>query len=221
MSRAPAGPPGPKLDPFGETRDSFGMDRRLRWVPFVSLLCACAGPPKPEPFHYREAQDPEALPEPSASASEPLPEAPVVSAEPTEPAVEVGDADTGGGESLGTMREAPPLPAELDGGSITRPELQAVLSEGIPRFLRKVHTEPMLNAKGRFVGWRLLALFPDDPRGAAWLIRPGDVVLRVNGHGIERPEQFQNVWNSMATSSELVFQVLRGDQTSEIRYRIE
>jgi hypothetical protein len=190
------------------------MDRRLAWVPLVSLLCACAGPPKPEPFHYREAEDPEFGPEPSDSPSEP----PLASTEPTEP---MGATDTGGGESLGTMREAPPLPAELDGGAITRPELQAVLSEGIPRFLRKVHTEPMLNAKGRFVGWRLLSLFPDDPRGAAWVIRPGDVVLRVNGHGIERPEQFQNVWNSMATSSELVVQVLRGDQTSEIRYRIQ
>lgn len=187
------------------------MERRTLGLVLVGWLAACAGPPKPEPFHYREADEPAAPP-----AAAPAPEA------ASEPAAEHAESETpGAGEALGSLREAPPLPAELDAGAIARPELEAVLAQGIARFLQKVHTEPMRNAQGRFVGWRLLELFRDDPRGAEWVIRPGDVVVRVNGHSIERPEQFQNVWNSVATSSELVFSVLRGDQTSEIRYRIQ
>jgi hypothetical protein len=204
------------------------MDRRILPVLLAALFGACA-PPKPEPFHYREGEDARDMPEPVAGEPTPMPtgDGPestptgAAAAAPATPPTELAVATDRGGEALGSLRYAPPLPAELDAGAIPRPDLAAVLTEGIPRFLQKVHTEPMLNAKGRFVGWRLLELFPNDPRGAAWVIRPGDVVLKVNGHGIERPEQFQNVWNSMASSSELVFLVLRGDQTSEIRYRIE
>ena len=97
--------------------------------------------------------------------------------------------------------------------------VMAVLEQGVPRFLQKVLAEPHLS-RGRFMGWRLVSLFSNDPGMTAGVLRVGDTVLSVNGQSIERPEQFKNVWDSLATSSELVFKVRRGDQPSTVRYAI-
>jgi hypothetical protein len=111
--------------------------------------------------------------------------------------------------------EIPPLPPSLDGGTIPRPVVAAVLDAGIGRFLQQIRTEPHLE-QGRFVGWRLLTVIP--PEGGC--LRPGDTIVRVNGQSIERPEQFKNVWDSMATSSELVLDVVRGEQRGRVRFEI-
>ncbi|MDH5670815.1 MAG: hypothetical protein OEZ06_01615 [Myxococcales bacterium] len=121
-------------------------------------------------------------------------------------------------------KQAPPseLPApgpsgSVEAGEIPRPQLFAVLADGVGRFLQRVQARPHLH-KGRFVGWRLIRLFDDEPRQG--VLRPGDTVMRVNGQSIERPEQFKNVWDMMATSSELVLDVRRGAQVAKLRYRI-
>ena len=106
-----------------------------------------------------------------------------------------------------------------DGQDIPRPILLAVLSAGVGRFLQQVQIEPSLE-RGRFVGWRLVRVFDAAQAGPAGL-RPGDTLLRVNGQSIERPEQFKNVWDSLATESLLILQVERGGQRSEIRHRIQ
>ena len=110
------------------------------------------------------------------------------------------------------------LPPVIDGQDIPRPVLLAVLSGGVGRFLQRVRVEPSLD-RGRFTGWRLLQVFDAAQQGPAGL-RPGDVVQRVNGQSIERPEQFKTVWDSLATESLLILQVERGGQRSEIRHRI-
>jgi C-terminal processing protease CtpA/Prc len=97
--------------------------------------------------------------------------------------------------------------------------LLLVLEQGPGRFLQKVNIEPHL-ARGRFVGWRILALFPDEPATTRGVLQPGDTLVRVNGQSVERPEQFKNVWDSLATESQLVLQVMRAGKVSEVRHRI-
>lgn len=112
------------------------------------------------------------------------------------------------------------LPAQLDAGDIPRPMLLAVLSGGVGRFLQNVQLEPQLD-RGRFVGWRVVALFERTPElKQRSVLRAGDTVSRVNGQSIERPEQFKNVWDSLATESQLVLSVTRGGKQSQVRYRI-
>jgi hypothetical protein len=111
------------------------------------------------------------------------------------------------------------LPDQVEAGQISRAKLKAVLSAGVGRFLGRLRAEPQLE-NGRFVGWRLLNVFDRDPQLHDGVLHPGDTVMRVNGQSIERPEQFKNVWDSLASSSELVLQVQRAGKPSEVRYRI-
>jgi S1-C subfamily serine protease len=122
----------------------------------------------------------------------------------------------GKGKAKGKL--APPAPPRLEAGEISRTALLAVLSEGVGRFLQRVRAEAHV-VRGRFVGWRIVSLLP--PAGAEGNgVRAGDTVMRVNGQSIERPEQFKNVWDSLATESELVLLVERQGQPAQLHYRI-
>lgn len=140
-------------------------------------------------------------------------------------------ATTAGGEApaaeapvgaAATRLPSPPpaLPAEVHGGTIARTALQAVLAQGVGRFLQRVRVEAQ-RSDGRFEGWRLHALFESEPAlREASLLRPGDLVLRVNNHSVQRPEQFLAVWESLATAGEINIDVVRGGQPSRVRYQI-
>lgn len=116
-----------------------------------------------------------------------------------------------------TDRDA--LGLEVQAGSIERSALRAELSRGIGRFLQNVKTEAVLS-HGHFVGWRLLALFPKRPDVRVQGLKQGDVLLRVNGQSIERPEDFKSVWDSLETAKDLVLEIERDGQPSTLRYNI-
>ncbi len=94
-----------------------------------------------------------------------------------------------------------------------------MLERGLGRFLQGVETEPF-RENGRFVGFRLVTFYPDDPGLSSLDLHAGDVVLRVNGQPIERPEQASRVWDSLRVASELVVEYRRGDEPRELRFTI-
>jgi len=104
-------------------------------------------------------------------------------------------------------------------GTINRAALESVLEAGLGRFLQGVETEPQMEA-GRFVGFRLGSLFPGDARMASIDLRVGDVVTRVNGAPIERPEQALSVWNGLRVASELRIEYQRDGAERELRFEI-
>lgn len=108
---------------------------------------------------------------------------------------------------------------KVEAGAIPREGLRRVLQRGIARFLQQVPAEPFL-ARGRFVGWRITALYAGDDRFADSWIKPGDTVVRVNGLSIERPENFKTVWDSLYTARELVVLLLREGRVYQVRYAI-
>ena len=103
--------------------------------------------------------------------------------------------------------------------TIPRALLRAELTRGIGRFLQNVKTEAVLS-HGHFVGWRLLSLFPKRPDVHVQGIQTGDVLVRVNGVSIERPEDFKSVWDSLETAKELVLEIEREGQPSALHYTI-
>ena len=111
------------------------------------------------------------------------------------------------------------LPLEINAGVITRDALQSVLASGIGRFLQQVRAEPSVT-RGRFVGWRVLTLFPNRADIHVQVLRPGDTVTRINGQSIERPEQFKTLWDAMGTATELVLDIQRDGHASRLRYTI-
>jgi S1-C subfamily serine protease len=112
-----------------------------------------------------------------------------------------------------------PPPAPRVQGQIDRAELEVILDAGLGRFLQGVETEPHV-VDGRFVGFRLVSLWPRDPRFQGLALGPGDVVVRVNGQPIERPEQALQVWNGLRVASALFIEYLRDGEPRELRFAI-
>src|SRR5262245_40784357 len=69
-----------------------------------------------------------------------------------------------------------PLPLEMNSGVISRSVLQGELKSGIGRFLQQVRAEPNVT-RGRFVGWRVVSLFPNRSDIQVQVLRPGDTVV--------------------------------------------
>ena len=140
----------------------------------------------------------------SGSANRPAPSA------PPPPAAEA---------TASTPTAPAPVAADEGAHTVTRSAVLDVLDKGIPWVLRQVETEPEL-ANGRFVGFRLVTFFPGDGRFRGVDLRPGDVVLRINGLPIERPEHAYRVWQELRVASEIRVEVMRQGQSHEVDYSI-
>ena len=112
-----------------------------------------------------------------------------------------------------------PTPGTHGPGQIQRAQLEATLAEGPGRFLQGVVTEPH-RVDGRFVGFRLMSFFPGDPRFAGVDLRRGDVIQRVNGTFIERPEQLVEVWEALGSAEELVIDYSRDGASRTLSFSI-
>jgi len=112
------------------------------------------------------------------------------------------------------------LSSEVNAGVIPRAALKAELANGIGRFLQQVRTQPVVS-RGRFVGWRLMTLFPSRGDIHVNVLKPGDTVLRVNGQSVERPEDFKALWDSLAEAPQLVLEIERDGEASSLRYSIQ
>jgi general secretion pathway protein C len=111
------------------------------------------------------------------------------------------------------VRAAPPAPTALQ-----RQEVVQVVDAGLGRFLQKVDVEPSF-AKGRFQGFRIATLRP----GSFWQgvdLRPGDVVLSLNGLPIERDKQAYDAFQTLRTAKELRVEYLRDGQPRSLVYPI-
>ena len=110
------------------------------------------------------------------------------------------------------------LPAPA--GTLRRSEVRQALSAGLGAFLQNVTVDvdhPVFR-EGRFVGFRIAEL-----RGAGWSgvdLKVGDVVTAVNGFSIERPEQAQQAFLSLAVASELRVDYEREGQPRSMRLAI-
>ena len=96
---------------------------------------------------------------------------------------------------------------------IPRRTIEHALELGPAWFVRQLSVRPIVTRDDRFFGFQLMALFPGREDKTALPIQTGDIVQRVNGQSIERPEQFMSVWQSLATASHLSIQLMRGDQS--------
>ena len=133
----------------------------------------------------------------------------------------------GGAQASRTAVAAQPAPepamsaADVAGRvEIARSDLLAVLDAGLGRFLGRVGTEPAREGES-FVGFRVVSLdaalrVADVNAG----LREGDVIVRVNGQPIERPEQALAVWEGLRVASTLAIEYLRAGERREVRFAI-
>jgi S1-C subfamily serine protease len=133
-------------------------------------------------------------------------------APPAEPAA-------AGGESSKTLRPQPGIvSAETPYlGVIDRAGLSVIIEQGLGRVLARVKLSPVM-LRGKFQGFRIDGV---DPAWAAAGLLVNDVVLRLNGQPIERPEQAMVAFESLRVASELALELSRDGRKLVLRYRIE
>ena len=137
----------------------------------------------------------------SCAATTPKPSAPAPIEQAPEPVVP-------------PLAPAPPEPPArtcdmfVKPGVLRRASLVRLIDAGLPRWLQGVNGDRML-ANRRFQGWQVLSLHPDDPCYRDVDLRRGDVVQKVNGKSIEKPEQAFDVAQSLRVAPAIVVEYLR------------
>jgi type II secretory pathway component PulC len=96
---------------------------------------------------------------------------------------------------------------------IARLELQRYLDDGPQDFIQHVQVRPTFRS-GKFAGWRILGYSGPGP------IKIGDVVTRINGAPIERPDEFMRVWGGLKGRASLVVELIRDGRPLALQYRI-
>ena len=163
----------------------------MRPLAFASLFCGALAACGPRP-----------LPEMPSDVDDPNAAAP---AAPRDPA--------------GAPAAPAPSPVATARGTIAHADLIAVLDAGPAAFLGKVRPEPTF-AQGRFAGWRIGAV-PRGPGGfGAVDLSIGDIVLKVNGRVVERPEAFQEMWDAMRFADRLTVEIDREGSSHVLDFEI-
>jgi S1-C subfamily serine protease len=117
-----------------------------------------------------------------------------------------------------------PPPATCDAfaraGVLRRAAVNRAVDAGLGRWLSGVEVDPDVQ-KGRFRGWVIRRLYPGDVCYREVDLQPGDVVLRINGKSIERPEQANEVFRSLTTAPAVVVEFLRAGAARQLTFPIE
>ena len=116
-------------------------------------------------------------------------------------------------------KDHPREPEATPAGTIARARIDDAVSAGPGTFLQHVvlADEPVM-VDGKFHGFRIKELRGDMWKGVD--LHPNDVVTRVNGFAIERPEQAVEAFQSLSVASELRVAYDRDGKPRELRYAI-
>jgi hypothetical protein len=105
-------------------------------------------------------------------------------------------------------------------GVLRRASLVRLVDAGLPRWMQGVEGDRTI-AKGRFQGWLVKSLYPGDPCYKDLDLQRGDVVQKVNGKPIEKPEQAFDVVESLRTAPAIVVNFLREGKPRQFTLPIE
>jgi S1-C subfamily serine protease len=109
----------------------------------------------------------------------------------------------------------PPEPvcaAFVRAGVLRRSALRPAIDAGVGQWLSGGVDVDRSPPRGAFQGWLVRRLYPGDPCYRDVDVRVGDVVVRINGKSIERPEQASDALASLTTAPALVVELLRAGQ---------
>ena len=104
-------------------------------------------------------------------------------------------------------------------GVLRRTALVRLIDAGLPRWMQGVEGDRAL-ANHRFQGWLVKSLYPNDPCYQDVDLRRGDVVQKVNGKSIEKPEQAFDVAESLRTAPAIMVEFLREGKPQRITITI-
>jgi hypothetical protein len=116
---------------------------------------------------------------------------------------------------------APPPPPTCTAlarpGVLRRSAVARVVDAGLGQWLAGgVEVDRSPPPGRRFEGWVVRSLYPGDPCYRDVDVQIGDVVVRINGKSIERPEQAQEVFSSLRSAPALVLDLIRAGQSRTV-----
>ena len=114
-----------------------------------------------------------------------------------------------------------PLPADRPPRTIYRVELDRALARGPGWLLGQLDPEPVRQS-GRFVGWRIGAVFPDAPDVCppGCDLQPGDVILAVQGDPLQTPQALETLIAGMDALSALEVDRVRDGTREHVVYAV-
>jgi type II secretory pathway component PulC len=101
---------------------------------------------------------------------------------------------------------------------VWRGDVLATVKAGLGRFLEHVEIEARL-VNGEFRGWRIIDLWP----AAFWQgvdLRPGDLVISINGMPIEHETEAYAAFESLQTAPEISVAYYRGAEPKKLAFRV-
>ena len=104
-------------------------------------------------------------------------------------------------------------------GVVRRQALTRLIDAGLPRWMQGVEGDRAL-ANHRFQGWLIKSLYPNDPCYRDIGLLPGDIIQKVNGKSIEKPEQAFDVAESLRTAPAIVVDFLRKGSAKSITINV-
>ena len=114
-----------------------------------------------------------------------------------------------------SVKPAPPAEPPL---RIPEHVLAEVQSQGPGRLLQRIPIRPF-RARGEFIGFQIVDLFPGEGHTVRG-VRVGDVILRINGRRMDRPEQLMKLFQKMERWTALEVEVYRNGEELIFRYEV-
>ncbi len=105
-------------------------------------------------------------------------------------------------------------------GVLRRSAVIQTVDAGLGRWLGNVDVVRQPD-KGRFKGWLLRTILSGEPCFILADLRSGDVVVRVNGKSIERPELASDVFEALRGAPGLVIDSIRAGKARAVKILIE
>jgi hypothetical protein len=165
------------------------MSGPWRWLSVVVLAgCASAG-----------AGEPAAMPAPAESRLL---------------ATEEAEARRSESSTMTPASAAPPAPVApvcsefVRPGVLSRAAVVRVVDRGLGQWLSRVKVAPARSGR-KFTGWQIRQLDAEDPCWRAVDLQAGDVVTRLNGASLEKPDQANKVFQSLRAAPGLEVGLLR------------
>jgi len=103
--------------------------------------------------------------------------------------------------------------------TLNRVELDHVLDGGPGAFLARVEVAPHFDGR-RFAGWQLVGYRNTGSKLAQSGLLPGDVVVSVNEHSLERPEHLAKLWKALRSANDIRVSGLRSGKPFELSFPV-
>lgn len=122
-----------------------------------------------------------------------------------------------------TLTAHAPTPARSRPGlrsmTVARAQLHTTLDRGPAMFLRGIEIKPHFQ-DDRFRGWEIVQFMPGETRFDPFDLQPGDVIGRINGQWVARPQQLAALWTTLRSTKAIIIQVHRGTDAFELRFEV-